>query len=139
MATGMLCDTQPDTYAIRGCSPRDKGSSRCAVGGVGSKRDAILCARDGFPVAPVSVLSHSPCCVCAYANTTSLILWSSYVHGTRMVCPILRPTGENRIEVLDFNVHALRVPTACCDGQRSVLAPYYFLSFCGPFGLASCI
>lgn len=58
MATSVLRDAQPDAHAIRGRSPREKGScrSRRAVGGVGSTRNAILCARDGFPVAPVSVL-----------------------------------------------------------------------------------
>lgn len=35
-----------------------------------------------------------------------------YVHGTRVVCPVLQPSGECRVEVLDFNVHASRVPTA---------------------------
>ena len=29
-----------------------------------------------------------------------------------MVCPVLQPTGESRVEVLDFNVHASRPPTA---------------------------
>ena len=29
-----------------------------------------------------------------------------------MVCPVLQPTGESRVEVLDFNVHASRAPTA---------------------------
>ena len=28
-----------------------------------------------------------------------------------MVCPVLQPTGESRVEVLDFNVHASRGPT----------------------------
>ena len=63
MATSMLRDAQPDAHAIRGCSPREKGSkwgSRRAVGGVGSTRDAILRARDGFPVAPVSVWKQCP-------------------------------------------------------------------------------
>jgi hypothetical protein len=35
-----------------------------------------------------------------------------YVHGTRVVCPVLQPSGESRVEVLDFNVHASRAPTA---------------------------
>lgn len=35
-----------------------------------------------------------------------------YVHGTRVVCPVLQPSGECRVEVLDFNVHASRAPTA---------------------------
>jgi hypothetical protein len=35
-----------------------------------------------------------------------------YVHGTRVVCPVLQPSGESRVEVLDFNVHALRAPVA---------------------------
>jgi hypothetical protein len=35
-----------------------------------------------------------------------------YVHGTRVVCPVLQPSGESRVEVLDMNVHALRTPTA---------------------------
>jgi hypothetical protein len=35
----------------------------------------------------------------------------SYVHGTRVVCPVLQPSGESRVEVLDFNVHASRAPT----------------------------
>jgi hypothetical protein len=34
-----------------------------------------------------------------------------YVHGTRVVCPVLQLSGENRVEVLDFNVHASRAPT----------------------------
>jgi len=35
-----------------------------------------------------------------------------YVHGTRVVCPVLQPSGESRVEVLDFNVHASsRAPT----------------------------
>lgn len=38
--------------------------------------------------------------------------WLRYVHGTRVVCPVLQPTGNSRVEVLDFNVHALRAPTA---------------------------
>jgi len=33
------------------------------------------------------------------------------VHGTRVVCPVLQPSGESRVEVLDFNVHAARAPT----------------------------
>jgi hypothetical protein len=28
-----------------------------------------------------------------------------------VVCPVLQPTGESRVEVLDFNVHASRGPT----------------------------
>ncbi len=28
------------------------------------------------------------------------------------MCPVLQPTGECRVEVLDFNVHASRAPTA---------------------------
>ena len=28
-----------------------------------------------------------------------------------MVCPILQPSGESQVEVLDFNVHASRAPT----------------------------
>ena len=32
-----------------------------------------------------------------------------YVHGTRTVCPVLQPSGESRIEVLDIDVHAWRV------------------------------
>jgi len=28
------------------------------------------------------------------------------------VCPVLQPTGESRVEVLDFNAHASRPPTA---------------------------
>ncbi|KAH8985235.1 hypothetical protein EDB86DRAFT_3246446 [Lactarius hatsudake] len=38
--------------------------------------------------------------------------WLRYVHGTRVVCPVLQPSGECRVEVLDFNVHASRAPTA---------------------------
>ncbi|KAH9961881.1 hypothetical protein BC827DRAFT_1383685 [Russula dissimulans] len=38
--------------------------------------------------------------------------WLRYVHGTRVVCPVLQPTGECRIKVLDFNAHASRPPTA---------------------------
>lgn len=34
-----------------------------------------------------------------------------YVHGTRVVCPVLQPSGESRVEVLDFNVHISRAPT----------------------------
>lgn len=59
MATGVLRDAQPDAHAIRGCPPREKGSrlrSGRAVGGVGTTRDAVLRARDGFSVAPVSVI-----------------------------------------------------------------------------------
>jgi len=37
--------------------------------------------------------------------------WLRYVHGTRVVCPVLQPSGESRVEVLDFNVHASRAPT----------------------------
>jgi hypothetical protein len=29
-----------------------------------------------------------------------------------VVCPVLQPTGESSVEVLDFNVHASRGPTA---------------------------
>ena len=29
-----------------------------------------------------------------------------------MVCPVLQPTGESRVEVLDFNIRASRAPTA---------------------------
>ena len=32
-----------------------------------------------------------------------------YVHGTRMVRPVLQPSWESRIEVLDIDVHAWRV------------------------------
>ncbi|KAH9018313.1 hypothetical protein EDB84DRAFT_1276248 [Lactarius hengduanensis] len=39
-------------------------------------------------------------------------LRSRYVHGSRVVCPVLQPSGECRVEVLDFNVHASRAPTA---------------------------
>jgi len=28
-----------------------------------------------------------------------------------VVCPVLQPSGESRVEVLDFNVHASRAPT----------------------------
>jgi hypothetical protein len=35
-----------------------------------------------------------------------------YVHGTRVVCPVLQPSGDSRVEVLDFNVHPSRAPTA---------------------------
>ncbi|KAN0133523.1 hypothetical protein V8E53_008691 [Lactarius tabidus] len=38
--------------------------------------------------------------------------WLRYVHGTRVVCPVLQPSGFSRVEVLDMNVHALRTPTA---------------------------
>ncbi|KAH9051375.1 hypothetical protein EDB83DRAFT_2226136 [Lactarius deliciosus] len=38
--------------------------------------------------------------------------WLRYVHGTRVVCPVLQPSGECRVEVLDFNVRASRAPTA---------------------------
>ncbi|KAH9172424.1 hypothetical protein EDB89DRAFT_1965167 [Lactarius sanguifluus] len=38
--------------------------------------------------------------------------WLRYVHGTRVVCPVLQPSGESRVEVLDMNVHASRAPTA---------------------------
>jgi len=41
-----------------------------------------------------------------------------YVHGTRVVCPVLQPYGESRVKVLDFNVHALRADDggeARCD------------------------
>jgi len=31
--------------------------------------------------------------------------WLRYVHGTRVVCPVLQPSGESRVEVLDFNMH----------------------------------
>jgi hypothetical protein len=84
------------------------------VGGVGSTWDAIFRACDGFPVAPVSVLesiSRGPCCAHAY-HLVNLTVVVRYVHGTRVVCPVLQPTGESRVEVLDFNVHASRAPTA---------------------------
>lgn len=42
--------------------------------------------------------------------------WLRYVHGTRVVCPVLQPSGESRVEVLDLNVHALRAPTAAEKG-----------------------
>jgi hypothetical protein len=45
----------------------------------------------------------------ANANTFAMI---RYVHGTRVVCPVLQPTGESRVEVLDFNVHPSRAPTS---------------------------
>jgi len=38
--------------------------------------------------------------------------WLRYVHGTRVLCPVLQPTGESRVEVLDFNVHPSRAPTS---------------------------
>ncbi|KAI0251641.1 hypothetical protein BJV78DRAFT_415852 [Lactifluus subvellereus] len=38
--------------------------------------------------------------------------WLRYVHGTRVVCPVLQPSGDSRVEVLDFNVHVTRAPTA---------------------------
>ncbi|KAH9024628.1 hypothetical protein EDB85DRAFT_2150360 [Lactarius pseudohatsudake] len=38
--------------------------------------------------------------------------WLRYVHGTRVVCPVLQPSGECRVEVLDFNMRASRAPTA---------------------------
>ena len=35
------------------------------------------------------------------------------MHGTRVVCPIVQPSGESGVEVLDMNVHhALRTPSA---------------------------
>ncbi|KAH9018318.1 hypothetical protein EDB84DRAFT_1626704 [Lactarius hengduanensis] len=37
--------------------------------------------------------------------------WLRYVHGTRVVCPVLQPSGECLVEVLDFNVRASRAPT----------------------------
>ncbi|KAH8985373.1 hypothetical protein EDB92DRAFT_1802543 [Lactarius akahatsu] len=38
--------------------------------------------------------------------------WLRYVHGTRVVCPVLQPSGESRVEVVDLNVHRSRAPTA---------------------------
>ena len=36
-----------------------------------------------------------------------------YVHGTRVVCPVVQPSGESGVEVLDMNVHhAMRMPSA---------------------------
>jgi hypothetical protein len=32
------------------------------------------------------------------------------MHGTCIVCPVLQPSGDNRVEVLDFNVHPSRAP-----------------------------
>ncbi len=67
MAANVLRDAQPNAHAIRGCLSREKGSgrSRRTVGRVGTTRDAILRARDGIPLAPVS--EHA-CCARAYAN-----------------------------------------------------------------------
>jgi hypothetical protein len=67
MATNVLRDAQPDAHAIRGYLSREKGSgrSRRAVGSVGATRDAILRARDGIPLAPVSgleTISGGACC-----------------------------------------------------------------------------
>ena len=41
-----------------------------------------------------------------------VVLVARYVHGTRVVCPVLQPSGESRVEVLDFNVHTSRPPPA---------------------------
>lgn len=40
-----------------------------------------------------------------------VVTGNRYVHGTRVVCPVLQPSGESRVEVLDFNVHASRPVT----------------------------
>jgi len=37
--------------------------------------------------------------------------WTRYVHRTRVVCPVLQPSGESRVEVLDFNVHTASATT----------------------------
>ncbi|KAI0272083.1 hypothetical protein BGY98DRAFT_168578 [Russula aff. rugulosa BPL654] len=90
MATSMLRDAQPDAHAVRGCPPREKEGA-CAVDvpweewGPHGTRFFVLAM--GFQ-------------------------WLRYVHGTRVVCPVLQATGESRVEVLDFNVHASRAPTA---------------------------
>jgi hypothetical protein len=34
------------------------------------------------------------------------------VHGARVVCPVLQPSGVSRVEVLDLNVHVSRAPSA---------------------------
>jgi len=78
MAANVLRDAQPDAHAIRGCLPREKGRgrSRRTVGRVGTARDAVLRARDGFSLAPVrglKTISRGHCCARAYANITSLI------------------------------------------------------------------
>jgi hypothetical protein len=46
------------------------------------------------------------------ADVTCVVSVGRYVHGTRVVCPVLQPSGFSRVEVLDMNVHALRTPTA---------------------------
>lgn len=53
-----------------------------------------------------------------------------------MVCPVLQPSGESRVEVLDMNVHALRTPLAASrlgidvekppEGSRLVTEPSVF-------------
>ncbi|KAH8985237.1 hypothetical protein EDB86DRAFT_2959643 [Lactarius hatsudake] len=67
--------------------------------------------------------------------------WLRYVHGTRVVCPVLQPSGGSRVEVLDMNVHVSRAPTAAeklaasrlgidlekpVDGSRLVCEPSVF-------------
>ena len=48
-----------------------------------------------------------------------------YVHRTRVVCPVLQPSGESRIEVLDFNVHMMhttaRVEKPCVVARTKTL------------------
>lgn len=34
------------------------------------------------------------------------------MHGTRVVCPVLQPSGDSPVEVLDMNVHRSCTPTA---------------------------
>jgi hypothetical protein len=33
------------------------------------------------------------------------------MHGTCIICPVLQPSGDNRVEVLNFIVHPLCAPT----------------------------
>ncbi|KAI0263627.1 hypothetical protein BC834DRAFT_304707 [Gloeopeniophorella convolvens] len=49
--------------------------------------------------------------------------WLRYVHGTRVVCPVLQPSGERRVEVLDFNAHAGRPPRAAEAEAEAEAAP----------------
>jgi len=110
MAAGVFCGAQPDSDSVRQGLSRGSGRRRCSLGGMVPAGNTILPARDGIPV---SGNYHIPLVRMLMTQTHFSFPWrpGRYVHGTRVVCPILQPSGESPIVVRGFNSHASRTPT----------------------------
>jgi hypothetical protein len=114
----VLCGAQSHANAIRGRLPRRGRRGRRAVGGVGSSWDPFVRTCSRVPVAQVGVagLNHSMSSCDDDDDDDDdgrpMTHTHRYVHGTRVVCPVLQPSGDRRVEVLDFNVHPSRAPTS---------------------------